>query len=467
MRALLVQPQITPLTGTVEVPGDKSISHRAVILAAIADGQSVIRNWLPAGDTLATLDCMRALGVPIETRGDGFSWELTVDGRGLRGLRRPAVPLDCRNAGTCIRLLAGLLAGQSFSSVLDGSAQLRRRPMRRVCQPLRLMGGNIQDHDGRAPLTIEPAPLRGLEYRMEVASAQVKSALLLAGLYAEGETRIHQPATTRDHTERMLQAMGLAVYQADNWIILPADTRKLAPLDIIIPGDISSAAFPLVAAAIVPHSQVTMANVGVNETRTGLLELLAAMGGRCQVSQSRLSGDEPVADLTMGFDELHSTEAGGDLVVRAIDELPVWAVAASQAAGVSVVRDAAELRVKEVDRISLLATELRRMGVVVEERPDGFTIAGPVRLRGAEVDCHGDHRLGMALAVAGLAADSPTLIRDAACIADSFPGFAETLRALGARTEWLDTSHPHPNPLPQRARGQTPPLSLGERGGRG
>jgi 3-phosphoshikimate 1-carboxyvinyltransferase len=412
------------------------------MFAALADGRSQIDNWLPAGDTLATLELFRALGVSIAVEETSAqSWRLTIDGRGLRGLTPPADPLDCRNAGTCMRLAAGILAGQSFPSILDGSEQLRRRPMGRIAEPLRQMGADIQTSDGRAPLQIQPATLRGGEFRLAVASAQVKSALLLAGLYADGPTRVYQPGPARDHTERMLQALGVSLtIEPDDlggeWIGLTPPEGALRPFALTVPSDISSAAFPLVAAAVAPHSRITIRNVGLNETRAGLLDLLAAMGADFAVTNRRETGGEPAGDVAIQFSELHSAQAGGELVVRAIDEFPIWAVAATQAAGTSVVADAAELRVKEVDRIAILAGELRKMGAVIKERPDGFSVIGPTRLRGATVDSHGDHRLGMALAVAALLADSPTLIHDAACVADSFPGFVETMRSLGADMRW-------------------------------
>jgi 3-phosphoshikimate 1-carboxyvinyltransferase len=412
------------------------------MFAALADGRSRIDNWLPAGDTLATLELFRALSVPIAIEEiSPQSWRLTIEGQGLRGLTATNKPLDCRNAGTCMRLAAGILAGQLFPSILDGSEQLRQRPMRRITDPLRQMGADIQDNDGRAPLHIQPARLRGGEFRLRVASAQVKSALLLAGLYADAPTRIHQPGPARDHTERMLQAMGVSLTvaaegQGGQWIAITPPDGSLRPFNLTVPGDMSSAAFPLVAAAVAPHSQITLTNVGLNETRTGLLDLLAAMGANFTIANRRETGGEPAGDLIVQFSELHSGLAGGDLAVRAIDEFPIWAVAASQAVGDSRVRDAAELRVKEVDRISRLATELRKMGVVMVEQPDGFTVTGPTRLQGAEVDSHGDHRLGMALAVAALIADGPTRIHDAACVADSFPGFVETMRSLGADMAW-------------------------------
>ena len=441
---LIVHSQSTPLQGTISVPGDKSISHRAVLLAALAEGTSMIRNWLPAGDTLATLEVVRALGVNVEVNERGpQAWDLRVEGRGLRGLRRPAGPLNCRHAGTAIRLLAGVMAGQSFPSVLDGSEQLRKRPMGRVTEPLQQMGADIKSEDGRAPLHVRPASLHGLAYRLPVASAQVKSAVLLAGLYTAEGVRVYQPGPARDHTERMLMAMGAVVTMQEGWVTLsdePFGGRRLLPLDMTVPGDFSSAAFPLVAAAIVPHSQITIRGVGVNETRIGLLQLLRAMGADVGVSNQQMTGGELAADLTIGFAELHAVDADGPTVVRAIDEFPVWAVAATQAAGHSTVHDAAELRVKEVDRIAVLVGELRRLGANLDEHDDGFTVHGPTLLRGASVDSHDDHRLGMALAVAGLAAEEPTLIHDAACMTDSFPGFVDTMRQLGAAMEWVESS---------------------------
>lgn len=440
-KKVIVRCQPAPLSGTVSVPGDKSISHRAVMLASLADGPSTIRNWLPAGDTLATLDVMRALGVNIEVeQRSPHSWDLRVEGRGLHGLRKPNAPLDCRNAGTAIRLLAGIMAGQSFSSVLDGSEQLRKRPMGRVTEPLKLMGAEIKSDDGHAPLTIRPASLRGIEYAMRVASAQVKSSILLAGLYTGDVVRVNQLGPARDHTERLLVAMGTIINTQDGWVTLgdaPPGGRRLLPLDMTVPGDFSSAAFPLVAAAIVPNSRVTIRQVGVNGTRTGLLDVLRAMGANITITNQQVTGGELIADLMVDFAELTATDVGGPTVVRAIDEFPIWAVAAGQAAGTSTLRDASELRVKEVDRIAVLAGELRRLGAAIDEHDDGFTVHGPQQLRGAGVDGHDDHRLGMALAVAGLAAEGTTLVHDALCMADSFPGFVETMQQLGASMEWV------------------------------
>jgi 3-phosphoshikimate 1-carboxyvinyltransferase len=441
MSKLIIRPQRTPLSGRTVVPGDKSISHRAVMLGALAQGTSLVRRWLPAGDTIATLDIMRALGVEIavEKQSD-LAWDLTIQGQGLTGLREPAVALDCRNAGTCMRLLAGIMAGQEFPALLDGSEQLRKRPMGRITDPLRQMGAAIETDDDRAPLHFRPAELSAIDYRLPVASAQVKSAILLAALYANGTTRILEPGPTRDHTERLLEAMGVTVENDGAWVSLSGGKKQvtLRPLDLDVPGDLSSAAFLLVAGAVTPHSQITIDGVGQNHTRTGLQDILKGMGVNIETGQERLTGGELVADLTITFDELHAYVISGDTVVRAIDEFPIWAVAATQAAGDSQLRDAAELRVKEVDRISLLAAELAKMGAHIVEYPDGMTISGPTRLSGASVDSHGDHRLGMALAVAGLIANGETIVEDAGCIADSFPGFVEVMRSLGANIDFLE-----------------------------
>ncbi len=440
MSRLLVSPQKEPLRGQIFVPGDKSISHRAVLLGAVADGVSIIRNWLPAGDTLATLEVVRSLGVPIEVEEEqSWAWNLRIEGQGLHGLSAPEHTLDCRNAGTAMRLLAGLMSGQGFEITIDGSSQLRKRPMRRIIDPLTEMGAKIEGVNDRAPLRIEPAALHGITYEMSVASAQVKSALLLAGLYANGETRIFQPGPARDHTERMLSAMGMPIASDGRWITLPARRpAALLPLNLTVPGDISSAAFPLVAAAIIPHSQITLLNIGANETRTGLLDMLRAMGAQFKVQNERETGGEPAVDLLVRFDELHAANVSGDTVVRGIDEFPIMAVAATQAAGTSTVSDAQELRVKEVDRISVLAGELQKMGVPIEEQRDGFAVQGPLRLRGAQVDSHDDHRLAMSLAVAGLLADAPTTIDNAQSAHDSFPGFVEAMQSLGAEMRWQE-----------------------------
>ncbi|MBP8973740.1 MAG: 3-phosphoshikimate 1-carboxyvinyltransferase [Anaerolineae bacterium] len=433
LTAIRVRPAAT-LRGTVRVPGDKSLSHRALILGALAEGTSHVRGWLPAGDTLATLGCVRALGIAVEPEG---ATALTVHGRGLGGLQAPPAPLDCANAGTAMRLLAGVLAGQPFASTLDGSEQLRRRPMRRITEPLRQMGAQIADTDGHAPLHVRPATLRGMAHRLPVASAQVKSGILLAGLFADGPTTVIAPGPARDHSERMLRAMGAQI-AVDGFSVTLTPGPALRPLDLTVPGDPSSAAFVLMAALLAAEGDVRVTGVGVNPTRTGLLDILAAMGGPVLCEGERLEGGEPVADLLVRRADLRGTTVDGDLIVRAIDEFPVLMVAATQAAGETVVRDAAELRVKETDRLAVMAAELRKMGAAIDERPDGFRVVGPQRLRGAVVEGHDDHRVAMALAVAALAAEGETLIEDAACAHDSFPGFVETMQALGAEMAWCD-----------------------------
>ncbi len=417
------------LRGSVSVPGDKSISHRAVMLASIARGESHIRNWLAAGDTEASLAAMRALGADID-RHD----ETTLTIRGGE-LRQPAGPLNLMNAGTGIRLLAGLMAGQDFPCTLDGSEQLRRRPMRRVTDPLRQMGAIVDSNDGACPLRFQPAPLKGIKYAMPVASGQVKSALLLAGLYADSPTTVVQPGPARDHSERMLRAMGAQLEEGpgDAHDITIHPNRQLMPFDLSVPGDISSAAFPLVAALLTPGSDLTVRGLNLNPTRAGLLDVLRDMGAELEVRNEGLQAGEPVGDIRARTSDLRGLEIGGATVVRMIDEFPILMVAALFARGETVVRDARELRVKETDRIAVMTEELRALGAVIEEREDGFRIVGPQALTGGQAAAHDDHRIAMSLAVAGLAAAEGAIIDDAACASDSFPGFAETLAACGAR----------------------------------
>lgn len=420
-----------PLRGRARVPGDKSISHRALLLGAIAAGKSRVEGFLPAADCQATLGAVRALGVEVE---EHSPTTLTVHGVGLHGLHEPENVLDCRRSGTTMRLLAGLLAGQEFLSVLSGGAQLRRRPMARIVEPLRSMGAVVLGRNGgrQPPLSIQGGDLRGIDYTLPVASAQVKSALLLAAIYARGPTTLSVPGPARDHTERMMAAMGAELKTRDGMVEIEPG-RHLNPVDVKVPGDFSSAAYLMVAASLLPGSEITIEGVGVNPTRTGLLDALWAMGADLTLHHERVMGGEPVARVAVRSAELRGVEVGGDLVVRAIDELPILAVAATQARGETIVRDAAELRVKETDRIATTIRELRRLGAEIEPRPDGFAIRGPTPLEGAAVHSHGDHRLAMALAIAGLVARGETVVQDAACIADSFPGFATTLAGLGAR----------------------------------
>lgn len=412
------------LHGSVSVPGDKSISHRAVLLGMLAPGVTRARKWLAAGDTEASLHSAQALGVQIERNHPS---DLTIYGGPLR---QPDGPLSLVNAGTGIRLLAGIMVGQPFPSVLDGSQQLRRRPMQRIVEPLRQMGADISATDGRAPLTIRPAPLRGIHYAMPVASAQVKSALLLAGLFAKGETIIVQPGPARDHTERMLAAMGADITTNGNTIQLRPG-RTLQPVDFSVPGDFSSAAFLIVAACVVPDSSVSITGVNLNPTRTGLLDALLAMGANITITDSGLEAGEPCGTLHVRYSQLRAVEIGGDMVVRMIDEFPAFMVAALCAKGRTMVRDAQELRVKETDRIAVMAAELRKLGARITETEDGFIVDGPQELTGALVDSHDDHRVAMSLAVAGLCAGGQTVIVEGVCASDSFPGFAAALAALG------------------------------------
>jgi len=417
------------LRGCVTVPGDKSISHRALLLGALAEGSSHIAGFLPSVDCRATLNSLRALGVRIQTHN---ATTLTVHGCGPGGLEAPTAPLDCVRSGTTMRLLTGVLAGQPFTTTLSGDEQLLRRPMGRVVEPLRRMGADIEDTAGHAPLTVNGCPLHGIAHELTVASAQVKSAILLAGLTADGPTTVCQPGPARDHTERMLAAMGAAIRTSGLAVTL-RPTSRLAPLSLRIPGDISSAAFLLVAAALVPDSAVTVTGVGINPTRTGLLDVLQAMGATLSIGNERSECGEPVGDLTVKASDLRGVTVEGDVVVRMIDEFPVLAVAATQAHGTTVVRGASELRVKETDRIETVVQELGALGAHIEPREDGFVVDGPTPLHSTPAHSHGDHRLAMALAVAGLVADGAVIIQDMDCVEDSFPGFVERMQAIGAR----------------------------------
>ncbi len=437
----------TTLRGVVSVPGDKSISHRALMLSALADGTSRIDGLLSTGDCQATLTCLRDLGVTIEPVSDGASTSLLVHGRGLRGLRPSQKSLDCGRSGTTMRLLAGVLAGQSFDSVLTGEPQLLRRPMRRVTDPLRQMGAIISDTDGHGPLSIRGhGSLRGHTHDLAVASAQVKSAILLAGLYAEGVVNVHLPGPARDHTERMLVAQveprqagqRFLTYDDVSARLDPSAVSRILPLVCTVPGDFSSAAFLMAAGTCVPGAEVTVTDVGTNLTRTGFLDVLRWMGADTTLAEAHERGGEPVTDITVRGSDLKGVMVGGDVVVRMIDEFPVLAVVATQAAGTTLVRDAAELRVKESDRIASVVGELRKLGATIEPRDDGFLVEGPTMLRGAEVDSQGDHRLGMALVVAGLVAQGETIVHGAERIADSFPGFVRTMRVLGASIDECD-----------------------------
>ncbi len=421
------------LRGTVEVPGDKSITHRALLFNAIAVGDAVIDGFLDAADTRSTLEAIRALGADIEELGGGG--RLVVHGRGRAGLVEAADVLDCGNSGTTIRLLSGLLAGFPFLSVLTGDGSLRRRPMGRVVSPLRALGARITARaDGTLPpVVIEGGPLAGGQ-RIEtpVASAQVKSALLLAGLAAAGPTTVVEPSRSRDHTERMLGAMGAGVRTEGTAVTLTPPVGDLAAVDVRVPGDISTAAAWIVAATLHPDADLVLAGVGLNPTRAGILDVLRAMGADIEELDPRDVGGEPVADLRVRSAALRGVRIDGDVVPRAIDELPLLALAGALAEGDTVIADAAELRVKESDRVATTAATLRALGAEVEERDDGLAVAGGARLRGAAVEAAGDHRLAMLGAVAGLLADGETMVAGAGAVSISYPDFWADLARVGA-----------------------------------
>ncbi len=416
------------LRGCLRVPGDKSISHRAAMLGALAEGDTEVTGFLEGADSLATLAALRALGVEMEGPEQG---RLLIHGVGLHGLKAPAGALDLGNSGTSMRLLCGLLAGQGFEVVLTGDASLSRRPMRRVTEPLARMGARIETTaEGTAPLRIHPAgDLHGIHYELPVASAQVKSAVLLAGLYARGETCVSEPAPTRDHSERMLEGLGYPLRRDGARVCLEGGGR-LRGTRIDVPADISSAAFFMVGASIAPGSEILLRHVGMNPTRTGVVEILRAMGADIQVLNPRRAGGEPVADLQVRHAPLHGIEIPERLVPLAIDEFPVLFVAAACAEGETLLTGAGELRVKESDRIQVMADGLRALGIEARPREDGIRIRGG-RFSGGAVDSHGDHRVAMAFAMAGLVAEGPVRISDCAHVDTSFPGFPELAREAG------------------------------------
>jgi len=427
MQSYRVQPA-SVVKGRVRVPGDKSISHRSIMLGGIASGRTEVRGFLASADCLATLEAFRAMGVQVD-RHDETS--LTVHGRGLHGLRAPGQVLDMGNAGTAIRLSMGLLAGQRFESTLTGDSSLRSRPMERVAKPLRSMGANILTTEGKPPVTVRPsAGLQGIEYALPVASAQVKSAILLAGLYAQGQTTVTEPAPTRDHTERMLRGFGLSV-DTDGPRVRLTGGQALQGAQVQVPGDISSAAFFLVAGCLAGAEGFVVENVGINPTRTGILDILRLMGAELRVHERPSQGGEPVADIELRRSSLKGIAVPESLVPLAIDELPVLFIAAAGASGETVFSGAAELRVKESDRLAVMADGLTRLGVPNELAPDGIRIEGGHRLKGGEIESHGDHRIAMAFTIASLLADGPIVARDTENVATSFPGFVATANGCG------------------------------------
>ena len=413
------------LRGEISVPGDKSISHRSIMIGALAEGDTHIRNFLSGADCLSTMNAFRSLGINVEKTGD----EVTVHGKGLHGLQKPSDILDAGNSGTTVRLLSGILSGQSFDSVITGDESIRKRPMKRVMTPLSMMGGRITSLSGNgcAPLSISGSSLHGIRYDSPVASAQVKSCVLFAGLYADSPTFVTEPALSRDHTERMLRYFGAQV-SCNGLTAGVSPEPRLYGREILVPGDISSAAYFIAAALLIPGSEVLIRNVGINPTRDGILRVVRAMGGHIEILNKTDDG-EPQADLLVKYSALHGTEICGELIPTLIDELPVLAVLASFAEGTTVISDAAELRVKESDRIAVMTENLREMGAECEPRDDGMIIHGGKSLHGGVIDPHGDHRIAMSFAAAGLMCGDLEIL-DPGCVAISYPDFFRDLESL-------------------------------------
>lgn len=419
--------KIKGLKGEVSVPGDKSISHRSVMFGSIARGTTEIHHYLQGADCLSTIACFEKMGIEIENRGD----TVLVHGRGLHGLQRPEQILDCGNSGTTTRLISGILAAQDFDVTLTGDASIQKRPMKRIMEPLSMMGADIQsvNDNGCAPLHITGKPLHGIHYHSKVASAQVKSAILLAGLYADGETKVTEPYVSRNHTELMLGHFGASVHTEDTTAVIQPATQ-LYGNRIDVPGDISSAAFFLAAGLMVPNSEILIRNVGINPTRDGILRVCRNMGADLTLLNQNSSSGEPTADLLVRSSNLHGTVIEGAIIPTLIDELPMIAAMACFAEGTTVIRDAAELKVKESNRIEVMVRNLTAMGADAEETEDGMIIRGGAPLHGAVIDSKLDHRIAMTFAVTGLCADGETTIQGAECVNISYPGFYEDLKRL-------------------------------------
>lgn len=427
MRMLdFVSSPASTLSGEITVPGDKSISHRAIIFGAIAKGITTINDFLDGEDCLATVKAFQAMGVKIE---GPVNQRVVIHGVGKYGLQKPNDVLDCGNSGTSMRLLAGILAAQSFDSVLTGDESLKKRPMERVSRPLKQMGAEIITTEGRAPLYIHGGQrLHGITYEMPVASAQVKSCLLLAGLYAKGETTVIEPGLTRDHTERMLTTFSYPIQKAENTIIINAESECIGT-EINVPADISSAAFFIVAATLIPGSEILLKNIGINPTRTGIIQILQKMGADIRLENKRLSGEELVADLRVKHAELEGIDIPASLVPLAIDEFPAIFIAAACAKGQTLLHGAHELRTKESDRIGAMAEGLQRLGIEVQVFEDGMYIKGG-KLLGGTINSYHDHRIAMSFAIAGAVASEPVTIKDCANVATSFPGFIEAAQKI-------------------------------------
>ncbi len=420
---------IRRLRGEVTIPGDKSISHRAVMFGALAEGKTEITGFLRGADCLSTISCFRQLGISIEETAD----KIIVHGKGLHGLRAPVSTLDTGNSGTTTRLISGILAGQNFTSVLTGDSSIQRRPMRRIMTPLSQMGASIRSikENDCAPLEITGSSLHGISYMSPVASAQVKSAVLLAGLYADGETSVTETAISRNHTELMLKSFGADI-RTDHLTATIRPNPALHAMDIHVPGDISSAAYFIAAGSLVPDSEILIRNVGINPTRDGIIRVAREMGADITLFNEKNTG-EPVADLLVKSSSLHGITIGGDIIPTLIDELPIIAVMAAAADGTTVIRDAAELKVKESDRIAVMTENLSAMGCDITATQDGMIIHGRNALQGAVIDPHSDHRIAMSFAVAAMIADGETEIKDADCVMISYPDFYDDLKKLGTK----------------------------------
>lgn len=420
----MVIQKIKKAVGQIKVPGDKSISHRAVMLGSLANGVTEISGFLKGADCLSTIDCFRKMGIDIDINGEN----VTVHGNGLRGLKKPDEMLYTGNSGTTTRLLCGILAGQNFDTSITGDTSIQKRPMGRVVKPLSMMGAKIENE--YCPLYITGTKLHGIDYKMPVASAQVKTAIILAGLYADGETVIHEIEKSRDHTELMLSAMG-ADLTVDNLDITVKPTNDLTAVNVDVPGDISSAAFFLVLGAIMPNSQITVTNVGINPTRTGIIDVLKDMGADITLENVHTSAGETVADITVRSSSLKGTTVGGDIIPRLIDELPIIAVAAVFANGQTVIKDAQELKVKETNRIRAVVDEFNKCGIDITETDDGMIINGGKSIHGADFKTYGDHRMAMSLTVLAQLADGESTLDDSDCACVSYPTFFDDFYKLG------------------------------------
>ncbi|MDF2607864.1 MAG: 3-phosphoshikimate 1-carboxyvinyltransferase [Bacillales bacterium] len=415
------------LKGEITIPGDKSISHRSIIFGSIAEGQTIVENFLTGEDCLSTIKCFRLLGVSIEFVND----QIHIDGKGISGLLEPHEVLDVGNSGTTIRLMTGLLSAQNFHSVFTGDDSIKKRPMKRVVEPLRMMGANIvgRNNGENTPISINGTVIRGISYKMPIASAQVKSAIILAGIQADGETEITEEYKTRDHTERMLKAFGGNITTTENTILIKKSTN-LVGQNIYVPGDISSAAFFMVAATLLKDSKVKLLKVGMNPTRTGIIDVLENMGAKISYENVYEEAFEPFSDIVVESENLIATELDGSIIPRLIDEIPIIALAATQATGTTIIKGAEELKVKETNRIDTVVTQLKLLGANIEATSDGMVITGPSQLKGNVVDSNGDHRIGMMLVVASLIAEGTTTIKNIDAINVSYPNFFKHLEKL-------------------------------------